>query len=184
MKNKNWIEEWAQQYDKNGKLPEPKIPCSTVGCEVGTTCFSTNLKTRVEATEGGVRVLLSTFKCRGCRAGSVVAEKPVLARVAKATKKPKTVTKAAQKQTRVEELNQAARSAQVNVDAVPVRYNFDSQEHVRQLTEGACQRPDIYLDNDRACDGCALYEHCACTAKQLLSDTGRKKAVAGPRRKK
>lgn len=185
MENKNWIEDWAKQYDTNGKLPAPKIPCSSAGCKNETTCFSTNLKTRVAATEGGIRTLLRTFKCRSCRTqtSSVlepagVIEKPVR-RAAK-----RTTTKAAQKQSRVEELNQAARSAVIDVNAVPVRYNFNDPEHVRQLTEGACQRPDIYLDNDRACDGCSLYEHCACSAKQLLADSGRKKAVVGPRRKK
>lgn len=185
MKNNNWIEEWAQQYDTNGKLPEKTIPCTAEGCETKTTCFSTNLSGRVAATEGGIRALLSTFKCRSCRSESRVVsmpkgnqEKPVK-RAAK-----RTTTKAALKQTKVEELNAAAKAATIDVNAVPVRYNFADPEQVRQLTEGVCQRPDIYLDNDRACDGCDLYEFCACNAKQLLSDSGRKKAVVGPRRKK
>lgn len=188
MKNKNWIEEWAQQYDKNEKLPNQKIPCTTEGCTTETTCCSTNLKTRVTAHPEGVRGLLRDFKCRSCRSESSgqtktssSAEKPRLQRAAKASKK---TTKAAVKQTRIEELNEAARAATVDVNAVPVKYNFEDPEAVRQLTEGSCQRPDIYLDNDRACDGCSLYEHCACASKQLLADSGRRRVVTGPRRKK
>lgn len=188
MKNKNWIEDWAKQYDVNGKLPETMIPCSTEGCDTKTTCCSTNLKSKVAATEGGVRALLSDFKCRSCRGKTKVVTMPVSTSgesvpVRKRAAK-KTVTKAAQKLSRVEELNAHARAATVNVNAVPLRINFEDAEAVRQLTDGACQRPDIYLDNDRACDGCSLYELCACAAKQLLADSGRKKVVAGPRRKK
>jgi len=187
MENKNWIEEWAQQYDKNEKLPKQKIPCSAEGCVNETTCFSSNLKNRVVAHAEGVRGLLRGFKCRSCRTESAVAtkttgtaEKPVR-RAAK-----KTISKAALKQTRTEELTAQARNSTANVNAVPERFKFDNPDHVRQLTEGACMRPDIYLNNDRACDGCDLYEHCACAAKQLLSESGRKPkaVVAGPRRKK
>lgn len=189
MKNKNWIEEWATRYINLNKLPDKMIPCSTEGCTVKTTCCSTNLKNRVIAHPEGVRGLLRDFKCRSCRTQSRstdetlgTEEKPRLARAAKATKR--TTTKAAAKQSRIEQLNEAAKSATIDVNAVPIKYNFEDPEAVRQLTEGSCQRPDIYLDNDRACDGCSLYEHCACASKQLLADSGRRKVVAGPRRKK
>ena len=183
MKNKNWIEEWAKQYDTNGKLPKQKIPCSTEGCTVETTCFSTNLRHRTIAHQEGIRGTLRDFKCRGCRSvANGFSDKPKLQRVAKAVKK--TVTKKEVKETRVEALKEAAKSFIVDPNRVPVKYNFNDAESVKQLTDGTCQRPDIYLNNDRACDGCALYEHCACASKQLLASTGRKAAVAGPRRKK
>ena len=183
MTNKNWIEEWAQKYINLNKLPKQKIPCSTEGCTVETTCFSTNLRHRTIAHQEGIRGVLRDFKCRGCRSVSNgFSDKPKLQRVAKAVKK--TTTKKAAKESRVEALKEAARSFPVDVNAAPVRYNFNDPESVKQLTEGTCQRPDIYLNNDRACDGCALYEHCACASKQLLASTGRKAVVAGPRRKK
>ena len=183
MKNKNWIEDWAQKYINLNKLPKQKIPCSTEGCTVETTCFSTNLKNRVIAHQEGVRGVLRDFKCRGCRSvANGVSDKPKLARVAKAVKK--TTTKKEVKDTRVEALKEAARSFVVDPNRVSVKYNFNDAESVKQLTDGTCQRPDIYLNNDRACDGCALYEHCACASKQLLASTGRKAVVAGPRRKK
>jgi len=32
---------------------------------------------------------------------------------------------------------------------------------------GTCIRPDIYYDNDSACNGCQYYEHCLCHNKRL-----------------
>ena len=32
---------------------------------------------------------------------------------------------------------------------------------------GTCQRPDIFLHNDKACDGCPYYEYCMCYGKRL-----------------
>jgi len=181
------VTDWIESYTQTGKLPELRIPCIIEGCDVTTTCFGSNLEGRIKKTEGGLRALLTGFKCRGCRGGAkaktvrMTAEGVPLKRAAKATRKS---SKKAAKEEHVENLKQALRNATMNVNAVPQRISFNDPEAVRQLTENACQRPDIYLDNDRACDGCGLYEHCACKSKQLLADTGRKKLVAGPKRKK
>lgn len=35
------------------------------------------------------------------------------------------------------------------------------------VTLNACWRPDIYLDNGRYCDGCVLFEACACKIKRV-----------------
>ena len=37
-------------------------------------------------------------------------------------------------------------------------------EHV---TKSSCWRPDIYLDNDRFCNGCIIYENCCCPIKRM-----------------
>jgi hypothetical protein len=190
------VTDWIESYTQTGKLPELRIPCINEGCDVTTTCFGSNLEGRIKKTEGGLRALLTEFKCRGCRGGvsaktvRMTMKAPhrtmkgtdlIVARAAKAVRKN---TKKAAKEEHVEQLKQALRSATMNVNAMPQRISFNDPEAVRQLTEHACQRPDIYLDNDRACDGCSLYEHCACKSKQLLAHTGRKKLVAGPKRKK
>ena len=182
------INDWVESYEQTGKLPQLRIPCNTEGCDVTTTCFGSNLANRISKTDGGLRTLLSVFTCRSCRTQSTkVVEKTgdvekTLKRVAKATnRRPR---KKSDKAIRIEELKEAASTVTVNVNAVPVRYNFKDPVQVEELTNGTCQRPDIYLNNDRACDGCALYEHCACSVKQLLADTGRRKVATGPRRKK
>jgi hypothetical protein len=184
------VTDWIESYTQTGKLPELRIPCITEGCDVTTTCFGSNLEGRIKKTEGGLRALLTEFKCRGCRGGAKAKTVRMTMKdgaeliVGKAAKAVRKNTKKAAKEEHVENLKQALRSATMNVNAVPQRISFNDPEAVRQLTEHACQRPDIYLDNDRACDGCGLYEHCACKSKQLLADTGRKKLVAGPKRKK
>lgn len=158
------INEWAAQYKATKKLPEKTILCTTSGCTVRTTAFGTNLDSKVQKA-GGIENLLLNFKCRGCRTSSV--EKP-LRKVAKSNMKKTS------KEKKKDVVAEMVRNVNVDVNAVPVKISFNDPEAVRQLTEGACQRPDIYLNNDRACDGCALYEHCACSLKQLLSETGRK----------
>jgi hypothetical protein len=42
-----------------------------------------------------------------------------------------------------------------------------SKEGIANLTESSCIRPDIYLDNDRNCDGCPYFDHCICSKKRL-----------------
>lgn len=32
---------------------------------------------------------------------------------------------------------------------------------------GTCLRPDIFVNNDRSCDGCECYDHCLCYSKRL-----------------
>ena len=59
------VEAWAVKYETTGKLPSPKIPCSS-GNGVETTMFGDNLHKRV-VKFGGVRELLLNFKSRGAR---------------------------------------------------------------------------------------------------------------------
>jgi hypothetical protein len=40
-------------------------------------------------------------------------------------------------------------------------------EGIKMVTQNACIRPDIYLDNDRTCDYCMYYEDCACNLKKV-----------------
>lgn len=35
------------------------------------------------------------------------------------------------------------------------------------VTQNACWRPDIYLDNGKSCEGCVLFENCSCRVKKL-----------------
>ena len=60
------IDAWVASYEATGKLPSPKIPCST-GSGVMTTMFGDNLHKRV-LKFGGIRNLLETFEARDARA--------------------------------------------------------------------------------------------------------------------
>jgi hypothetical protein len=46
---------------------------------------------------------------------------------------------------------------------------------ISSVTESACIRPDIFLDNDRNCDDCPYYEACRCALKRLSTSKKRKK---------
>ena len=53
----------------------------------------------------------------------------------------------------------------------PVTYNpkpidFKDAQSVAELTKDSCLRPDIYLNNDCFCNGCSVYELCACKLKK------------------
>lgn len=41
------------------------------------------------------------------------------------------------------------------------------QAYVESMTEHACLRPDIFLDNDRCCINCPYVEFCICKVKKL-----------------
>ncbi len=146
------ITAWIETFNSTGKLPEQRIPCSNESCTTSTTCFGANLDSKI-AKHGGLMNLLTTFECRECRSASKPAKvKPVRA--------PRASTKQ-------EEPTQS--TPRVNINATPTRFDFKNESDVQELTSGQCQRPDIFLDNDRACDGCGLYAHCACTSKRLAA---------------
>lgn len=155
MQMKINITAWIETFESTGKLPESRIPCSNETCNTTTTCFGSNLNNKI-AKHGGLMNLLTTFKCRDCRS----AERPVVA-VSKAPRKVKPTTPSSQEHD--------MSPVYVDAQAVPTRYNLEDAAQVQELTTGACQRPDIYLDNHKACDGCGLYEHCACKFKRLAA---------------
>ena len=38
---------------------------------------------------------------------------------------------------------------------------------VEEITKSSCIRPDIYLNNERFCNGCPWFEHCICGIKKI-----------------
>jgi hypothetical protein len=40
--------------------------------------------------------------------------------------------------------------------------DMTDEKQVSELTKSSCVRPDIFLNNDRSCNNCHLYEHCKC----------------------
>lgn len=64
--NAETLNTWVAQYETKKTLPSKKIPCSTEGCTIETTCFSNNLTSRVEKATN-VRAFLTSFQCRSCK---------------------------------------------------------------------------------------------------------------------
>jgi hypothetical protein len=149
------IKQEEQLLKSTGKLStHPHIHC--VKCNGKTTAFGTNLAGKIEKA-GSLGDLLSTFECRSCRN----AGKPV--RLPKAPKRKRKETKAYRKEVLLKDLPKM-----VFAERKPV-FLLDNPEYTAQVTAHACQRPDVFLDSNRSCDFCSLYEICKAPNRRLSS---------------
>ena len=148
------IKKEEQLLKDTGKLStHPHIHCSK--CNGKTTAFGTNLTGKIKKA-GGLAELLNTFECRACRN----AGKPVVIKVNTGVKK-----KRKPKELRTSEL--LKNPPKMNF---PPRVRLNLLEHpevTAEVTSVACQRPDIFLDSDRTCDYCNLYELCKAPNRKL-----------------
>ena len=163
------LQEWVSFYKEHERLPSTKILCSSCK-KKATSMFGDNLK-RTLPKYGSVEALLSKFECVDCRkAKAPVKEVKV--------KVPKRVNSKAEGNTvknnsakeyltvdEIEDRKEKVRATlpPFNPDSKPVRYNFSNEEEVVELTQSACQRPDVFLD--AGCPSCPLYKYCACSIK-------------------
>jgi hypothetical protein len=146
MKNKEQLE----SYKTNGHLINKKIVCTN--CTVHITCFGSNLDGKI-SKYGGIETLLDTFKCRKC----VSASKPKKI-VIKAEKKPVKIAK----EEIVYDIPKMIFKEKRNV------LLSEAPDLIQSVSKnGSCIRPDIYLNNDRHCDGCSLYSSCLASIKNL-----------------
>jgi len=144
MKNKEQLE----SYKNNGHLLNKKIVCTN--CTVHITCFGTNLDGKI-SKYGGIETLLDTFKCRKC----VSASKPK-----KIVVKVKKVSKKETEKEKTYDIPKMIFKEKRNV------LLSEAPDLIRSVSgNGSCIRPDIYLDNDRHCDGCSLYSSCLASIK-------------------
>ena len=149
---------------QTGKLTShPHIFC--VKCEGKTTAFGSNLQGKIERA-GGLEPLLSTFVCRECR----TAGKPK-----KAPKAPKRNKKATREYRKVEMLKNLPKMNFVRPEPVVL---INNPEYAAIVTAHACQRPDVFLDSNRSCDFCSLYEVCKAPNRKLSSQGWQIKVAA------
>ncbi len=159
------IKKEEQLLKETGKLStHPHIHCSK--CNGKTTAFGTNLAGKIKKA-GGLSELLNTFECRNCRN----AGKPVIIKVNTGMKK-----KRKPKELRTSELLKNP----PKMDFAPrVRLNLlEHPEITAEVTSIACQRPDIFLDSERTCDFCNLYELCKAPNRRLSKAGWQVKSVA------
>jgi hypothetical protein len=140
-----------------GKLStHPHIFC--VKCEGKTTAFGSNLKGKIEKA-GSLGALLSTFECRSCRTSGQTNK-----RLPKALRK-KRGSKGAAKHARTQDLLRNLPSM-VFSERKPIVL-LDNPGFAGEVTATSCVRPDIFLDSDRSCDFCALYQICKAPNRSL-----------------
>jgi hypothetical protein len=153
---------------QTGKLTShPHIFC--VKCEVKTTAFGSNLQNKISKA-GGLGELLSTFECRDCRtAGQNKQRLPK-------TPRKKRGAKGAAKEARTQDMLKNLPSM-VFSERKPVVL-VSNPEYAAEVTSVACVRPDIFLDSNRSCDFCQLYNVCKASCRRLSSQGWQYKAVA------
>lgn len=161
------LKSWVSFYKEHERLPNTKILCSACK-KKSTSMFGDNLK-RTLPKYGSIEGLLTKFECSTCRK----AKAPVKAKVVKAKRVNSKVDSNTVKDNTdgyltvedMEDRKEKVRATlpKVDPDYKPSPINLNNAEEVAELTKGACQRPDIYLD--AGCVHCPLYKHCACSAK-------------------
>ncbi len=134
---------WIKCYNETGKLPEQKVPCTK--CGTGVTMFSTNLAGRV-AKYNGVENLLNNFICKQCSS----VGKPQKVKQIPKPKKPKII---------VEQYDIPIYKGR---NIVPVNLHVTKDDATI-----SCWRPDLYLNADKTCDDCTLFNICQCALKRL-----------------
>lgn len=177
------MDAWIEMYNQVKRLPCNKIICAT--CRKNyTSMFGDNLK-RTVVKYGGILQLLDSFECRECRKKSapVKPSKKKNKEGESEVKESKKIEKKVLTLDEIEDRKEYIRSTlpKFDPDAKPVKFNFNSAEDVAELTRGACQRPDIYLD--AGCKYCPLSKYCVSNAKDMNRDVineGRSK----PRKRK
>ncbi len=72
------------------------------------------------------------------------------------------------KKRQLKQLKEFAKNYQMPLMKGAARSNLlTNKEGIKLVTENACIRPDIYLDNGRYCDGCFYWKDCECKIKRV-----------------
>jgi len=137
-----------EYFNKNGKLPSPKVACSK--CNEGVTMFGTNLENRIKKF-GGLSNLLETFVCRNCKGASKPAKKASTPRIKK------------EKEEVIYEIPKMKMSIPRDV------YLKDAPDIIQSITAFSCAAPSLYLDNGRNCYGCSFFSNCLCHLKKEVA---------------
>jgi hypothetical protein len=149
MKNKEQQDQ-LERYTKTGELIGKKIVCNS--CSYPITCFGSNLEGKIKKF-GSIENLIETFTCRKCVSAS----------------KPKKIVIKATKVSRKEKI--AEKTVDIPKMIFKEKRNVllsEAPDLIESVSRnGSCIRPDIYLNNDRHCDGCSLYTSCLASIKNL-----------------
>lgn len=158
------IKKEQELLKSTGKLStHPHIHC--VKCQCKTTAFGTNLTGKI-AKAGGLEQLLTSFECRTCRNAGKTPRLP---------KAPKRNRKNSKEYRRVELMKNLPKMNFVRPEPVVL---VNNPEFAAQVTAHACQRPDVFLDSNRSCDFCSLYQVCKAPNRRLSSQGWQVKVAA------
>jgi hypothetical protein len=142
------IKVFVSHYKKHKNFPGSKIPCSVTGKL--TTCLGPWMIKKIKEF-GGPENLLRNYKCRG----ALKDERKIIKPTMKSKKKQK-----------INLLKDEDKNWSIpKVNFTPPRPLTDSE--IAEASKTQCFRPDIFLSNDRHCDGCELFHLCQNRLKNL-----------------
>lgn len=143
------IQEFVKHYNEHGSFPGSKIPCNMTGKL--TTCVGPWMVKKIKEF-GGAENLLRKYKCRGALKQKREALKPV------------------KKNTKRRQILKDLKDDQKNWDLPKMTMEPPkpmNPAELSEITKKVCLRPDIFLNNDRHCDGCEFFELCSNNSKCL-----------------
>jgi hypothetical protein len=142
------IKEFLAFYKQNGTFPGSKIPCNVTGKL--TTCMGPWMQKKIKEF-GSAENLLRNYKCRGAIKQEKIDAKPIKIRRPRLSKKEK---KKVEIEYNVPQF--------VEYKPIPI-----GPEDVKEITKGQCLRPDLFLSNNRNCEGCPHFANCQLHLKCL-----------------
>lgn len=143
------IKEFVAFYKQNGTFPGSKIPCNVTGKL--TTCMGPWMLKKIKEF-GSAENLLRNYKCRGAIKQEKIEAKPIKIRRPRLSRKEK-------KKIEIDEYNVPRF---VEYKPIPI-----GPEDVKVITKDQCMRPDLFINNNRNCEGCPYFENCELHLKCL-----------------
>ena len=142
------IKAFVAQYKERGNFPGHKMPCTISGRL--TTAVGPWLRKKV-AEFKGVENLLRNYKCRG----ATKKIKPIKEKKVRRFRKTKDTTQDENKRYDVPIYNPN-----------PIKVVLGGDRLIED-TKTTCQKPNLYLDNGKNCNGCGYYDICLLGLKCL-----------------
>jgi len=156
------INGWVNYYNKNKTIPSDGITCKE--CKHEIKCNQLQLKRLLEKFENDIEKLLVNFTCKEC----IRFKKEEVKLQEKKLQEKKPIEKKVLTWDEIEDRKDEIRKS------IPVlKYEKikpitpNDKEGVEKITSNSCIRPDIYLNNDKYCNGCPWIEHCICRIKRF-----------------
>jgi len=149
------IRAWVKHYEVHSNFPGFKIPCSKTGKL--STCVGPWKDKKIKEF-GSAENLLRNYVSRSALKSVKTAVITPIGSKGKKVRKKKEKT---EDQIKEEKIRKSIPQLKETV-----RGPLSGQDLI-DCTRNACQRPDIFLDNGRNCNGCDFYEICENSLKNL-----------------
>jgi hypothetical protein len=156
------INGWVKFYNKNKTIPSDGITCKE--CKHEIKCNQLQLKRLLLKFENDIEKLLVNFTCKDC----IRFKKEEIRLQEKKLQEKKPIEKKVLTWDEIEDRKDEIRKSIPVLKHEKIKpITPKNKEGVEMITSNSCIRPDIYLNNDKYCNGCPWSEHCICGLKRF-----------------